>query len=71
MPKINQPFWSKQENCYGDWSYMDVGDVGYIGGDISTAVLGDKASAIIKLCSEDSLEGQCLERTVNFTIPFR
>lgn len=71
MPKINQPFWSKQENCYPDWSYMDVGDTGYIGGDLSTGVLGDKASARIKLCSEDSLDGQCLERTVDFTIPFR
>jgi hypothetical protein len=51
---------------------MDPGDYAYVGGDLLyTNVMGDKAQASIKLCSEENQDGQCMEKTVQFTIPYR
>jgi hypothetical protein len=34
-------------------------------------ILGHKAQAKIILCSEENQDGQCMEKTVKFTIPYR
>jgi len=72
IPLLNQPFWASKNSCNRDWSYMDPGDYAYVGGELLyTNVKGDKAQASIKLCSEENQDGQCMEKTVQFTIPYR
>lgn len=72
VPLLNQPFWASKDSCNNDWNYMDPGDFAYVGGELLyTNVLGDKAQASIKLCSEENQDGQCMEKTVQFTIPYR
>jgi len=72
IPLLNQPFWSSKTSCNRDWNYMDPGDYAYVGGELLHAgILGHKAQAKINLCSEENQDGQCMEKTVQFTIPYR
>jgi uncharacterized protein (UPF0333 family) len=71
VPMLNRPFWSSKNSCNLDWNYMDPGDYAYVGGVLSdTGIIGDKAQAVIKLCSEENQGGQCKEETVQFTINY-
>ena len=68
----NLPFWANVKDCGAGWSYMEPGDVAYIGAPIITSgQLGDDGYARIKLCEEESLNGRCVERTAEFTIPYQ
>lgn len=68
----NKPFWPNYNDCGATWSYIEPGDVAYIGAPIITSgQLGDDGYARIKLCEEESLKGRCVENIAEFTIPYQ
>jgi len=72
MPLSDKPFLSSKTSCSRDWNYMDPGDYAYVGAELlHSGILGHKAQAKIILCSEENQDGQCMEKTVQFTIPYR
>ncbi len=69
---MNRPFSAERKACMRNWGYMEPGDTAYVAGDIFTSgYLGDSAQAQIKLCENDSLKGRCVDRIVNFEIPYQ
>lgn len=69
---LDKPFWSSKNSCNRDWNYMDPGDYAFVGGELLQAgILGHEAQAKIILCSEENQDGQCMEKTVQFKIPYR
>ena len=68
----NQPFWAKANDCGSTWSYIEPGEIAFIGAPVITSgQLGDDGYARIKLCEEESLKGRCVERTAEFSIPYQ
>lgn len=69
---MNRPFSSDSKACMRNWGYMEPGDIAYVAGDVTTSGnFGDSAQAQIKLCDEDSLRGRCVDRVVDFIIPYK
>jgi uncharacterized protein YgiM (DUF1202 family) len=71
MPMINTPFKYDTEECYTTINTLDPGRSAYVSGYLEgVGLYGTNAQANIKLCSENSLNGSCTEKIVEFVIPY-
>lgn len=71
FPDSDQPFKTNPTDCgwASEGETLDVGAVGYIGWSIDFMTSGNNARAKITLCTENGGGGDCVERTLDFTVP--
>lgn len=65
----NAPFMGTAGECPPGGDVLDTGKTMYVGGAIGGGNSGHDAQAKIRLCTEDDLDGTCVDKTVNFDIP--
>jgi hypothetical protein len=65
----NAPFMGAPGECPPGGDTLEAGDTLYIGGAIGGVDSDHEARATIELCTEDDLDGDCLEKSIDFTIP--
>jgi hypothetical protein len=64
------PFMTGENDCPPGGSKVEPGDVRYIAASIGAVPpSGNNAQATIKLCTQDSQAGTCLQKAVNFVVP--
>lgn len=63
------PFMGSSGECPPGGDTLPAGKSLYVGGGIGSGNSGKSARATIKLCTENDLDGVCLEKKVEFTIP--
>lgn len=66
----NAPFMGSPGECPPGGKIVPAGKTRYVGGSLSAAPpSGNTARATVRLCSQDDLEGACIDRSVDFNIP--
>ena len=66
----NSPFLPNANDCPPANSDLDPGETYYIAVSIgSSPTSGNTARVTLKICSEDTLGGTCISKTINFEIP--
>lgn len=66
----NTPFLANSGGCPPGASVLDPGDNAYVAVSIGAAPpSGHKAKFNLQLCTEDGLNGDCVSRSITFTIP--
>jgi hypothetical protein len=65
----NAPFMGTSGECPPGGDALPPGKTYTIGGAIGAGNSGHTARATVKLCTEDDLDGACVTKTVEFTIP--
>lgn len=63
------PFMGASSECPPGGDDLKAGKTFFVGGAIGAGNSGHEARATIELCTEDDLDGVCVEKRVNFTIP--
>lgn len=65
----NAPFMGTADECPPGGDVLNPDKTLYVGGAIGAGNSGHDAQAKIRLCTEDDLDGTCVDKTVNFDIP--
>jgi hypothetical protein len=70
-PESDRPFKSSPTGCgfFSEGETLEVGATGYIGWPIDFITSGNSARATITLCTDNGGGGDCVERTLDFTVP--
>lgn len=63
------PFMGTNAECPEGGDQLSAGTTGYVGGAITGSSAGDTLRASIRLCTQNALNGVCLDKTVEFTAP--
>lgn len=63
------PFMGTNAECPEGGDQLSAGTTGYVGGAITGSNSGDTLRASIRLCTQNALNGICLDKTVEFTAP--
>ncbi len=66
----NAPFRLSNQDCSAGGDTLWPGNAGYVGGAVNSAPFpGHTIQATIQLCSQENLQGQCYQNTIEFVVP--
>lgn len=66
--RSNKPFMSSKDACPPGTDQLPPGKIAFVGTSLNVPVAILQLRAVITLCTEDGLRGDCLTRTVDFRI---
>lgn len=66
---VNFPFMFSPSDCPPGDDFLEPGNTGFIGGEVGPLVTGAHLRAVVLLCTERDLDGECAEVRVDFVVP--